>query len=93
MCGHDDEEDLSYPLRCATADYLPASDEDNLMLFRRSRLLRALRDLSQSGPRPIRAQTAASGRKHLQGESVFPFGKTSPALKERWTWPPLIWML
>lgn len=35
----DDERHLLYPLRCAAADGLSASDEDHLVLFWRSRLL------------------------------------------------------
>lgn len=46
----EDDRHLLYPLRCAAADGLSASDEDHLLLFWRSRLLRPLRDLSQPGP-------------------------------------------
>ncbi|XP_067356484.1 regucalcin isoform X2 [Channa argus] len=49
-------------------DSLSTCDEDYFLLFRWSRLFGPLCDISQSGPRPLRHQTAAAGWTHLQGE-------------------------
>lgn len=92
--GWSDDENEGYlllPLRCAAADGLSPGDENHFLLFRRSRLLWPLRDLSQSGPQPVRGQTAATGWTHLQGESpsTAHLCSDSPDSHTWWCWQPV----